>query len=114
MERSTYARCYKFPPILIAHWKQNGKNKGGENIGRERGRGELEGSRLHTICNKTRRNSFFFPNEKERKFCKKERRRGERGAGGVWRVEVCLSFFKGIINSLSALVLNKVHSHYYT
>ena len=44
-------------------------------------------------------NSFFFPNEKERKLCKKKRRRGERGEGGGG-----LTFFKGIINSLSALV----------
>ena len=52
-------------------------------------------------CDKTRQNSFFFPNEKERKLCKKKRRRGERGEGGE-----CLTFFKGIINSLSALVFN--------
>ena len=50
-------------------------------------------------CDKTRQNSFFFPNEKERKLCKKKRRRGERGEGGR-----CLTFFKGIINSLRTLV----------
>ena len=57
-------------------------------------------------CDKTRQNSFFFPNEKERKLCKKKRRRGEREEGrkrGGKRGE-CLTFFKGIINSLSALV----------
>ena len=40
----------------------------------------------------------FFPYEKERKLCKKKRRRGERGGGGE-----CLTFFKGVINSLSAV-----------
>ena len=33
-------------------------------------------------CDKTRQNSFFFPNEMERKLCKKKRRRRERGEGG--------------------------------
>ena len=32
-------------------------------------------------CDKTRQNSVFFLNEKERKLCKKKRRRGERGEG---------------------------------
>ena len=32
-------------------------------------------------CNKTRQNSFFFLNEKERKLCKKKRKRGECGGG---------------------------------
>ena len=50
-------------------------------------------------CDKTRQNSFFFPNEKERKLCRKKRRRGERGEGGK-----CGTFFKGNINSLSALL----------
>ena len=50
-------------------------------------------------CDKTRQNSFFFPNKKERKLCKKKRRKGERGKGR-WR---CLTFPKGIINYLSAL-----------
>ena len=51
------------------------KNGKGERIG-----DELDGSRLQFTarCNKTRQNYFFFPNEKERKLCKK-RRRGERG-----------------------------------
>ena len=53
-------------------------------------------------CDNTRQNSFFFPNEKERKLCKKNRRRGERGGGEGGK---CLTFFKGIINSLSALVI---------
>ena len=43
-------------------------------------------------CDKTRQNSFFFPNEKERKFARK------RGGGEKGRRE------GGIINSLSALV----------
>ena len=33
-------------------------------------------------CDKTRQNSLFFPNEKERKLCKKKKKRGERGEGG--------------------------------
>ena len=52
--------------------------------------------------------SFFYAiNEKERKLCKKKRRRGKRGRGS-WRGEGrgCLTFFKGIINSMSALVLS--------
>ena len=32
-------------------------------------------------CDKTRQNSFFFPNEKEKEVCKKKRR-GERDGGG--------------------------------
>ena len=35
----------------------------------------------NTRCDKTRQNSCFFANEKERKLCKKKRRRGERGEG---------------------------------
>ena len=35
-------------------------------------------------CDKTRQNPFFFPNEKERKLCKKKRRRGGK----------CLTFFQ--------------------
>ena len=39
-------------------------------------------------CDKTRQNSFFFPNEKKQKLCKKKRRRGERGEeeGGEGKV----------------------------
>ena len=48
-------------------------------------------------CDKTRQNSFFFPNEKERTLCKKKR-------GGMKEGRKCLTFFKSIINSLSALV----------
>ena len=78
------------------------KNGKGERIG-----SELEGSTLQCkICDMTRQNSFFLPNEKERKLCKKKRRRGERGGGSGGGLE-CLTFFKGIINSLSALVLFK-------
>ena len=46
---------------------------------------------------------LFFSNEKERKLCKKRTRKRRRGRGveGGW----CLTFFKGIINSLSALVI---------
>ena len=68
--------------------------------------GEMASSRLQFTarCDKTRQNSFFFPNEKERKLCKKKRRvEKERGRGGAAR---CLTFFKCIINSLSALVLH--------
>ena len=57
-------------------------------------------------CDKTKQNSFFFPIEKERKFARK-RGGGEKEIGGggmegdgVW------PFFKGIINSLSALVFS--------
>ena len=44
----------------------------------------------------------FFSNEKERKLCKKRKRKRRRGRGGEggW----CLTFFKGIINPLNALV----------
>ena len=46
---------------------------------------------------------LFFSKEKERKYCKKrKRRRGRRGEGG-W----CLTFFKGIINSLTYNTLAK-------
>ena len=34
-------------------------------------------------CDKTRQTSYFFPNEKERKLCRKKGRRGERGEGEV-------------------------------
>ena len=50
-------------------------------------------------CDKTRQNSFFFPYEKERKLCNKKEEGRKWGGGGE-----CLTFFKGIINSLSALV----------
>ena len=52
-------------------------------------------------CDKTRQSSIFFPNKKERKLCKKKRRRGKGWWGGGGR---CLTFFKGIISSLSALL----------
>ena len=71
------------------------------------------GADANARCDKTRQNSFFFPHEKERKLCKKKRRgeRGEgggggRGGGGGGGGVKCLTFFKGIINSLSALVLH--------
>ena len=93
MERSAYASCHKFPPNSDSTLETDGKNKGGEKIGRERGWGELEGSRLHARCDKTRQNSFFFPNEKERKLCQKKRR-GERGEGGRGRGESVWPFSK--------------------
>ena len=43
-------------------------------------------------CDKTRQNSFFFPNEKERKLCKKKRRRGKRGEGELGRGEAFALF----------------------
>ena len=47
---------------------------------------------------------FFFSNEMEKKLCEKRKRKRRRGRGaeGGW----CLTFFKGILNSLSALVLD--------
>ena len=45
--------------------------------------GEWTGVDSHARCDKTRQNSFFFPNEKERKLCKKKRGRGEGEMGGV-------------------------------
>ena len=50
---------------------------------------------------------LFFSNEKERKLCKKRKRKRARGGEGGW----CLTFFKGIINSLSALV--HLHSFFF-
>ena len=49
----------------------------------------------------------FFPNDKERNLCKKKRRVGEkgenegrkRGERGEKEGGMCLTFFKGIINS---------------
>ena len=71
-------------------------------MGREKGSGmNWKGVDSNARCDKTRQNSFFFPNEKERKLFKKKRRRGERREGGGFK---CLTFFKGIINSLSAPV----------
>ena len=62
-------------------------------MGREKGSGmNWKGVDSNARSDKTRQNSFFFPIQKERKLCKKKR-------GGK-----CLTFFKGIINSLSALV----------
>ena len=61
-------------------------------------------------CDKTRQDSFFFPNEKERKFARKggggEK---EMGGGGCWREMVFDLFFKGIINSLSAIVMYSIY-----
>ena len=45
---------------------------------------------------------LFFSNEKERKLYKRRKREGEGG----W----CLTFFKGIINSLTALVNFMINS----
>ena len=63
---------------------RNGK---GERVG-----GEQEGSRLQCKMQQDKAKFFlFFPNEKERKLCKKKRRRGERwegdGGGGRGRGE---------------------------
>ena len=48
-------------------------------------------------CDKTRQSSFFFPNEKERKFARK-RGGGEKEMGGWWGggvgVRWCLTFFQ--------------------
>ena len=53
-------------------------------MGREIGYGvNWKGVDFNARCDKTRQNSFF-PNEKERKLCKKKKRgRGGRGKGGV-------------------------------
>ena len=55
-------------------------------MGREKGSGmNWKGVDSNARCDKTRQNSFFFPNEKKRKLCKKKRRRAERGErGGVF------------------------------
>ena len=37
MERSTYARCHEFPPNSDSTLETDGKKKGGEKMGRERG-----------------------------------------------------------------------------
>ena len=78
------------------------KNGKGERIGDELD--PWKGVDSNARCDKTRQNCFFFPNEKERKLCKKKRRRGERDERGGGGGGKCLTFFKGIINSLSALV----------
>ena len=57
-------------------------------------------SRLQFTKNAIRHGKIlsFFPNEKERKLCKKKKRRGKGKGGGY------LTLFKGIINSLSSLI----------
>ena len=73
------------------------KNGKGERIG-----GQLEYTPMQNATRQGKILSFFLLKRKE-SCCKKKRRRGERregeGEGGK-----CLTFFKGIINSLSALV----------
>ena len=50
-------------------------------------------------CDKTRQNSFFFPNEKERKFARKrgggEKEMGSR-VGGGWR-EMVFDLFSKVL-----------------
>ena len=48
-------------------------------------------------CDKTRQNSFFFPNEKERKFARK-RGGGEKEMGGLgaWR-EMAFDLFSKVL-----------------
>ena len=60
---------------------------------------ELEGSRLQFTarCDKTRQNSFFFPNEKERTLCKKKRR-GEKE--GRLREEEVFDLFSKVLSNL--------------
>ena len=74
--------------MLRAHRKRTErrrkvKNGKGERIGAHQGV-NWKGLDSNARCDKTRQNSFLFPNEKERKLCKKKRRRGERGEGGVF------------------------------
>ena len=59
-------------------------------------------------CDKTRQNSVFFPYEKERKFARKRGGGEKEMGGGGWRERVFDLFFKGIINSLSALVITNI------
>ena len=51
----------------------------GKGVNWKRGSSRLQ---FTTRCNKTMQSSFFLPNEKERKLCKKKRRMGERGGRG--------------------------------
>ena len=61
-------------------------------MGRERRYGvNWKGVDSYGRCDKTRQNSFSFPNKKERKLCKKKRRRWERGEGEGGK---CLTFFQ--------------------
>ena len=60
-------------------------------MGGERGQGlQWKGVDSNARCDKTRQNSFFFPNEKEKKVVQDEKEEGRKrgrgqGAGGVGR-----------------------------
>ena len=57
-------------------------------------------------CDKTRQNSLIFFLIKKKESCARKRGGGEKEGRG--RGERYLTFFKGIINSLSALVITVV------
>ena len=91
--------------MLRAHRKRTEMRRKVKNGKGERIRGvNWKGVYSNARCDKTRQNSVFFLTEKERKLVQEKEEEGRktgggRGGGG------CLAFFKGIINSLSALVL---------
>ena len=55
-----YARCHEFPPNSDSTLKTDGKKKGGEKMGRERGLGELEGSKLQYKMQQDKAKFFLF------------------------------------------------------
>ena len=100
--RAFTVACKNSCQIILAQRKRTDRRGDVKNGKRMRGKGvnSKGGScrfQFTARCDKTRRNTFFFPTEKERK-CARRRGGEERGGRG-------LTFFKGIINSRTALVL---------
>ena len=93
MERRTCVRCnrmQKFPPTHDSAKETEGKEREMKNGMEMRGKWvNWKGGSIRLLFRLP-----IFPNEKERKWCKKKGRRCERGGGGWGNLELFQRYFK--------------------